>query len=591
GEIAKAKPGSPTIRFVRTGSGTEGEIRSELQAGRPIILEVPGHWIAAVGLDGDKILINDPYYADRRTLDVYKGKVKSSVLFEQSNDLSGFVITVPKSERVKVTDKAGKVVGTLNTGTEQEVKESVQLGIDGAYYSTKDAWRDPTCVESPPRPGDGTIQIFLPGNKDEYKIEVLSPDGGPTTAAFHRYDKTGKYSFESKDNTGPAVIAASFDPVNVAAGSSSTIPGAFPTAENRPSGGGGGVGAGGAGAATGTATPPSGGATTTTATVSAGGSPTASPTGTRIPPTAAPVAPSSVGVACQVAYNATPKSATVSCTANVAGTYTTTAWTVNGVPAPAPPGATTFTTTFSDNTVASVSMTACNSAACTAGAQAVTVKFPPPGATTTPAPSPTVNPSATPTPPAGSAPPMVPISCSYVPGSAPSQVNCVVSFSEPYTDITWTATNGTPTTVTNSSKTFTTYRDGSSGTVTVRARVCYYASCTTSADAVVSPPSDSAAPLLVATSTSANAEYVCANSSTDLFGSVSGGSTPTGTVTLTVDAGAAGSATLSGGSWSRTHPQELASQPATHSFTASYSGDATHAPSSASGTFSFPGCG
>ena len=82
----------------------------------------------------------------------------------------------------------------------------------------------------------------------------------------------------------------------------------------------------------------------------------------------------------------------------------------------------------------------------------------------------------------------MPISCSYVPGSVPAQVNCVVSFSEPYTDITWTATNGTPATATNSSKSFTTYRDGSSGTVTVRARVCYFTSCTTSADAVVSPP-------------------------------------------------------------------------------------------------------
>ena len=579
GEIARAKPGSPTIRFVRTGTGTEGEIRSELQAGRPIILEVPGHWIAAVGLDGDKILINDPYYADRRTLDVYKGKVKSSVLFEQSNDLSGFVITVPKSERLKVTDKSGKVVGTLNTGTEQEVKESVQLGIDGAFYSTKDAWRDPTCVESPPRPGDGTIQIFLPGNKDDYKIEVLSPDGGPTTVAFHRYDKTGKYSFESKDNTGPAVIAASFDPANIAVGGATTVPGVTPTAENGgASPGGGGIGAGGAAGAT--ASPSSAASTTTTP--SAGGSPTAAPTATRVPATATPPPPASVVVACQVTYNPTPKNAALSCTGTVTGTYTTTAWAVNGVSAPAPPGATTFATSFSGNTVASVMMTACNSTLCTSGVQAVTVKFPPPGATNTPAPTPTVNPSATPTPPPGNPPPVVPIACNYVSGSNPVQVNCTVSFSEPYTDITWTAVNGAPASLTNSSKSFTTFRQGS-GSVTVTARVCYFANCTTSSEAVVTPPPDAPPPSMVSTTTTANATYLCTGDPYYIaFTANVSPASATGNVTFSVDGagGGGGSGPLIGGGTSATSSQFKAN--GTYTVTATYSGDAGHAPSTGS---------
>jgi hypothetical protein len=61
-EIARARPGTPTVRFRGIGSGSEEQIRSELAAGRPIILEVPGHWIAAVGIDPqtNAILINDP---------------------------------------------------------------------------------------------------------------------------------------------------------------------------------------------------------------------------------------------------------------------------------------------------------------------------------------------------------------------------------------------------------------------------------------------------------------------------------------------------------------------------------------------------
>ncbi|MGH2626892.1 MAG: hypothetical protein ACRDHY_09610, partial [Anaerolineales bacterium] len=50
-EIARARPGTPTVRFRGIGNGSEQQIRAELAAGRPIILEVPGLWFAAVGVD------------------------------------------------------------------------------------------------------------------------------------------------------------------------------------------------------------------------------------------------------------------------------------------------------------------------------------------------------------------------------------------------------------------------------------------------------------------------------------------------------------------------------------------------------------
>ena len=40
----------------------------------------------------NQILINDPYYPDRTTLDVYDGKVIKSVLFEASNDLNARLV-------------------------------------------------------------------------------------------------------------------------------------------------------------------------------------------------------------------------------------------------------------------------------------------------------------------------------------------------------------------------------------------------------------------------------------------------------------------------------------------------------------------
>ena len=65
---------------ILTGEGIGGQeaIRRDLAAGRPVVLEVPGHYIAAVGLDGDVIRINDPFYADRTTLDAYAGRVLSA---------------------------------------------------------------------------------------------------------------------------------------------------------------------------------------------------------------------------------------------------------------------------------------------------------------------------------------------------------------------------------------------------------------------------------------------------------------------------------------------------------------------------------
>ncbi|HMO95493.1 MAG TPA: FHA domain-containing protein, partial [Tepidiformaceae bacterium] len=109
GQIAQARGGGTTIRFAGFGSGSEEEVREQLRNNRPVVLEVPGHFVAAVGLDGDTILLNDPYYPERNTYAAYAGKVKKSVLFEPSNDLSGVVITVPKDLRVRVVNSSGQV--------------------------------------------------------------------------------------------------------------------------------------------------------------------------------------------------------------------------------------------------------------------------------------------------------------------------------------------------------------------------------------------------------------------------------------------------------------------------------------------------
>jgi len=475
GQIAKTRPGTPTIRFAGFGPGTEEEIRAELQAGRPMVIEVPGHYIAAVGLDGDKILINDPYYPDRRTLDAYAGKVKSSVRFEPSSNLSGVVITVPKDLRVRVLDAQGKVVGSLNT---DEAGAPPPVGITGAYIASRNAWRDPSCVESPPPADAGTTSIFLPGNREDYRIEVLNPGGGGTSVAIHSYDEQGNSAVETRDSTGPSVVGVSFDPAQAAAVIQviqGTTPGSG-TGTQTPGGGTPAVPGGGGGTGTGVGTIIDNPTPTRTAT------PGVSPTATRTPvPTPAPIVPAAVTVNCDVAY--TPSSAGVTCTGGVTGTYTSTRWSINGLPAPVPAGSTAFATTFTQNTSATIEMTACNVTVCKTGVKAVSVVFPTATvaptntpASGTPTPIPTVSPVG---PPA-----TVLVNCVYSGFGAGAQIDCSTTFSEAFTSITWTGTNISPTGVSGGSKQFTTFRAGAAQ-ATVQATVCFQVTCTVSNVAVI----------------------------------------------------------------------------------------------------------
>jgi len=189
---SNAQPGNggKSVRFAGWGSGSEEEIKGQLAKGNAVSVEVPGHYVAAVGIQGDEILINDPAYAERTTLSAYKGLVKSSRLFEPSDDLSGIMISVPANQRVKVTDSQGREVGTLGGKKPQDAEKDAKTEIPGAMYHFEEAWRDPTCTEKPPEEGQGVNSIFLPNPQSgNYTVEVLGEKS--TSAVVYLYDKTG----------------------------------------------------------------------------------------------------------------------------------------------------------------------------------------------------------------------------------------------------------------------------------------------------------------------------------------------------------------------------------------------------------------
>ncbi|MGE3423023.1 MAG: Ig-like domain repeat protein [Dehalococcoidia bacterium] len=212
GDVAKTNPNATTVRFAGTGDGSDEDIRGQLKLGRPVIVEVPGHWIAAVGIDADtdQILINDPFYRDRKTLDVYKGKVRSSVHYEPSKDLSSVVITAPADVRFRVTDKQGRVVNT-GDGTIEQPADVINQ-IPGASVASRSAWRDPTCIEKAPPAGTGTNQIVLPGSPDDYTIEILGTGGNAGSVAIHSYGKDGSGSVSTIEGLEGTTADVSYDP-------------------------------------------------------------------------------------------------------------------------------------------------------------------------------------------------------------------------------------------------------------------------------------------------------------------------------------------------------------------------------------------
>jgi hypothetical protein len=188
------------VRFAGWGTGSEAEVRRELAAGRPVVLEVPGHYIAAVGLQGDKIIINDPYYPNRTTLDAYAGRVKSSRLYEPSQDRRAIMVTVPGGLRVQVTDARGNVVGTLDTGKPGDVVAGAKKDLPGSSYHFEEQWRDPTCTERPPEEGAGVNMVYIPlPENGTYHIRVINPDGGGTAVAVHMYDANGEPTIQTFD--------------------------------------------------------------------------------------------------------------------------------------------------------------------------------------------------------------------------------------------------------------------------------------------------------------------------------------------------------------------------------------------------------
>jgi hypothetical protein len=178
------------LRFSGWGNGSEAEVRAARR--RPSCRWKRPATIAAVGLQGDDVLINDPYYKERTTLASYAGRVKSSRLFTPSQDLRAITVTVPGRSRVQVTDATGRVVGTLAKGAPATVQESAKRDLPGSSSQFEEQWRDPSCTERPPREGAGVNSLHIPmPESGTYRVRAINHDGNETSVTVYTYDVNG----------------------------------------------------------------------------------------------------------------------------------------------------------------------------------------------------------------------------------------------------------------------------------------------------------------------------------------------------------------------------------------------------------------
>ncbi|MGD9932237.1 MAG: FHA domain-containing protein [Dehalococcoidia bacterium] len=445
GEMHAANPAVQTIRYVGFGTGTDEEIKNELRNGRPVILAVPGHFIAATGLDGETIQILDPFFPERTTLDWYTSrgvKVLGSRKFEPSSDLSGVMLTAPHDVRIKVTNKnTGQIVGILSKDSPEEAAGNARVEVDGASYAFTPAWRDPTCTERAPDPGVGVNQMWLPGSIDDYIVEYLNTTSEASIVAVHSYDKSGKVRMLTLESP-PTNIIESFDavappPTATPTATSVTPPPGVGTPTPKPGGSGSPTSTASATtpAGGGSPTPPAGGGSPTPG--GGGTTPTASATATATPTLPAPTA---VKVTCGTVYKTSPKVADVTCTGEVSGAFTSLAWSVNGVATPA--SGLVFTSSFTSDTALTVQLKVCNQGSCNEAAASVVVKFPDP---------PTASPNpVTPAPPASGgsgggadaqAVDGLNLGCAinYVAANGNTDLVCTAEFTGPFTVVTWAA--------------------------------------------------------------------------------------------------------------------------------------------------------
>lgn len=107
--------GYDALEYIRIKGVNNTQLTADLNSGVPAIIEEPGHFVVAKGINSNTYNINDPFYS-KTTLAEYNNTYNSYGKFVPSNtDLSYLKFVVDPSVDIVVRDSSGNPVGEVYT--------------------------------------------------------------------------------------------------------------------------------------------------------------------------------------------------------------------------------------------------------------------------------------------------------------------------------------------------------------------------------------------------------------------------------------------------------------------------------------------
>jgi hypothetical protein len=180
--------------------GTLDLIKNDLVNSIPDILEQPGHFVVAKGINNGIVQINDPYY-NRSSLADYGNTFISVNKFSPSHtDLSYILVVYSPDVSLQINDSNHNYVGQYYEGAH----------IIDANNTSKNS--------------GGPIMLYYVSkpNKDDYLLDVSSSVGSSKKLEIYLYDKAGnsfkydKYLYLKNNET--KTISLHYDPKSVGTG-------------------------------------------------------------------------------------------------------------------------------------------------------------------------------------------------------------------------------------------------------------------------------------------------------------------------------------------------------------------------------------
>ncbi len=186
------------LEYHRTQGANISQLTTDINSGVPDILEEPGHFIVAKGINGSTFDINDPYY-NLTSLDNtrYNNSFLSIGKFKPAmTDLSYIMFTSDPNVTLTVKDQQGNDVGS----------SFVQSPITNPLDDTKT--NSPIKIFYLPQPDSGTYTITETNTTDPFQF------------TSYLYDKNGNPKIQTLNGIGNINFTISFDKTN---NSNSTI--------------------------------------------------------------------------------------------------------------------------------------------------------------------------------------------------------------------------------------------------------------------------------------------------------------------------------------------------------------------------------